>query len=232
MGSALPRTVAPAPAGPRLSAQRCEILQWLERSAPPLAELYQTTVMLFIEVRVPSRARMVAHGVREICNHLPRYFVEISKDQVPYRDMTEKLLRAWRGSNLRVGVVPFPDVADVGVQRAPQLVSSEIFDQIAELLAEHERGSLRVRDRVTLMFIALQKAEGASEAQVMPAVARWMDVYNWFVKIAHRECRDDDVATVEFKENFERFERLLHTLTGRFFDVVEDIDAILAETNA
>ena len=73
--AALP-AAGPAAAVSELSSDRLELLAWLRRNAPSLAELYEGAVLL-LQNRPPAHVRLIAHSVREIRNRLPDYVSKV-----------------------------------------------------------------------------------------------------------------------------------------------------------
>ena len=55
---------------------RRELLEWLGRNAPLLAELYEGAVSLLYGSRIPGFSRFVSHAVRELRNRLPKVISE------------------------------------------------------------------------------------------------------------------------------------------------------------
>lgn len=53
------------------SGNRRELLEWLGRNAPLLAELYKGAVSLLYGSRIPGFSRFVSRAVREFRNRLP-----------------------------------------------------------------------------------------------------------------------------------------------------------------
>ena len=56
------------------TAARTQILEWLKRNAPSLAELYEGAVVMLHDSSLPGRTRFISHAVREIRNRLPDAF--------------------------------------------------------------------------------------------------------------------------------------------------------------
>src|SRR5439155_8130691 len=59
-----------------LSTDQLELLAWLRRNAPSLAELYEGAVLM-LQNRPPAHVRLISHSVREIRNRLPDYVSKV-----------------------------------------------------------------------------------------------------------------------------------------------------------
>jgi hypothetical protein len=61
----------PADASVHWPRKRRDLLEWLRKTSPSLAEIYEGAVVLLFDRQVPGFSRFVSHAVREIRNRLP-----------------------------------------------------------------------------------------------------------------------------------------------------------------
>jgi len=82
---------------------RVELLTWLQRNAPSLAELYQGAVDLMYANLFPGRVRFVSHAVREIRNRLPDISAGTTRGgQLQYKKRMDDLAKAWKNAGFNL----------------------------------------------------------------------------------------------------------------------------------
>jgi hypothetical protein len=119
-GEAAPAAAGAAPAasgstaaGPGPSAASCwtakrlRLRDWLERTAPQLAEVYAGAVIMAFDHDFPGRVVFVWHAMREFRNRLPDAVAgEVDSSSLEYKDLADqiptvlgrgRLAQRWRG---------------------------------------------------------------------------------------------------------------------------------------
>lgn len=209
---------------PERNAQRAAIHDWLNRKAPSLAELYVAACYLVYTLPVPGRARLIAHAVREICNSLPAYVLGIKGGaRVEYADAIETIRNEWMSAGLPLVA---SDIA--GSLEVHPPVSKPLVD----LLTEHGTRNTAA-DHAAQLFAEADPTGQTDLKTLAPLVERWKKDTKWGVALAHdprKEHEAPDAAGIQ--QRFELVEDHLYGLSGQYFAVAEEIDAILAEANA
>ena len=135
----LPAT-GPTAAAPNISSDRFELLAWLRRNAPSLAELYEAAVAM-LENRPPAHVRLIAHSVREIRNCLPEYISNVkSGGRLDYTGRIDSITKIW----MRLRLLP-SDLTDTGLPPidASVAVPREAVQPVLELLRDHDLARAR-----------------------------------------------------------------------------------------
>lgn len=74
---------------------RRELLEWLGRNAPSLAELYEGAVSLLYGSQIPGFSRFISHAVREVRNRLPGVISgTISTGRLDYKGRMDQIANA------------------------------------------------------------------------------------------------------------------------------------------
>src|SRR5271170_6800890 len=86
---------------------RKQILDWLKRNAPSLAELYEGAVVMLDQFSFPGRTRFISHAVREIRNRLPDAFGGGTRSQrLDYTMRVDAISAAWPTTSPRAPSIP------------------------------------------------------------------------------------------------------------------------------
>ncbi len=213
------------------NASRLEILGWLKRNAPSLAELYEGAVLLICHKSLPGWTRYLCHGIREIGNELPdRITGTTSGMQLQLTNRFDEILNEWRRANLPLdGTTPGVQVTAGASLPSPSNIElpRRIYDLMAEVVRDHEESRQRRRQATTRMFETLIPEERNRDA-FGPVIRQWRDVVHWFVGHAHDgEWQDSDLDEGELQRHFELFELTLASIVRQFFTTSKDIDDIL-----
>ena len=140
--TAVLRAAGPAAAVSELSSDRLELLAWLRRNAPSLAELYEGAVLM-LQNRPPAHVRLIAHSVREIRNRLPDYVSKVkSGGRLDYTGRIDNITKIW----VRVGLVP-SDLTTTGLPPTDTSVAvpREAARPVLDLLRDHELSARQTR---------------------------------------------------------------------------------------
>jgi hypothetical protein len=216
---------------------RRELLDWLKRNAPSLAELYEGAVELLHRHPLPGWTRFVSHAVREIRNRLPDVILGLTRG--PRLDYTKRLnaiSEAWRNAGLHEHSIPsveeFHSPPSAENPSKPIEIPTEIHRLINDLIVEHLK-VLETRAEVAGRFIEACASENKSLRETpQPVVRHWMTITEWFVHRAHDSGETDaDFNVQEFCRKFELFESVLGSLIRAFFASLDELDEILAASD-
>ncbi len=215
---------------------RMELLGWLARNAPSLGELYEAAVRVIADPTFPGRVRLVAHAVREIRNRLPDAISGVRSERLDYPSKLDLIAGEWRASGL--GNLPMDDQLGLSNGGDPPelpdvLLPRRLAMEIGFLLLEHEAARSGPVDAAIRLFEACAPENQAYRDSLRPIVSRWVKVTGWFVRKAHDSgATDTDCSQEELRSSFDLFELTLGALTRRFYGALEELDAILEETNS
>ena len=91
----------PPMAAPGLRGDQLELLWWMQRNAPSLAELYEGSVLM-LQHRSPGHVRLIAHSVREIRNRLPEYVSKVrSGGRLDDKGLIDNISKIWAAEPIR-----------------------------------------------------------------------------------------------------------------------------------
>jgi hypothetical protein len=216
------------------TAIRLELLAWLRRNAPPLAELYQGAVLLMYEVSIPGKVRFISHSVREIRNRLPDIFSGMEKGgNLQYKNRLDELAKVWKESASNVGGANF-STETIDIETSPGIViPSRLYRLIENLVDDHTRIRTTRKDAAIRLFETIAPENQPLQKTLLPIVMQWLDVTEWFMKKTHVSNKlDADYDEQEFQSQFDLFESLLYALVGSFYSTLEELDEILEEANS
>ena len=210
---------------PERDTRRAAIHDWLHRKAPSLAQLYVAACYLVYTLPLPGRARLIAHAVREICNSLPGYVLGVKGGgRVDYVGPIGIIHKQWVSAGL-------PLEGDA-VTAAALEIQPAVSKPLVKLLNEH--GSRNTAVELAAQLFAEADPTGRTDpATLAPLAKRWRDDVGWAADFAHDPRQPHETPDLEdMRRRFELVEDHLYGLSGPYFDVVEDMDAILAEANS
>lgn len=221
--------------GQHWTLKRRNLLQWFNKSARSLGELYEGAVIMIFEVPVPGRVRFVAHAIREICNRLP---VEIAglqnSPRVEYMNMCDTIYNVW--NTLPRWTAPdIPADDDSATPSKPEMVSvpRPLVKLLDGLMIKHERARFRPRDNARQLFQALTTIESHSEGRIDVLTGRWKSIGGAAVGRCHDNGKPDDESDLaELRRQLELLEDILAALVQGFFSTLDELNAILQDTNS
>jgi hypothetical protein len=207
---------------------RNEIRSWLDRNAPPLAELYTGAVMLLYTTTVPGHVRFVSHAVREIRNRLP--------DAIAGPTLNQRLDHTSRLDEINALPGTRALIADLGGPTAPATtplpIDRTLATKIGELLQDHLTTRTKPIDAARRLFQGIAPENTPWDETLNPILHQWLKVTNWFVSKAHvSEHTDDHYSKEDLCHNFTLFENAIAAAITPFFTTLEDLDDILENTN-
>ncbi len=218
---------------------RQEICAWLHEQAPSLAELYKSAVGLMFEVRLPSRVRLVAHCLREICNRLPVVVVVLDEQgsRVQYVEKMSKIADIWKKSGFNLdGTLPNSGIsseASLPSSSPDIIIPCELFLPIAELLKEHMEKSSTLESKTIRFFEKCIPDNQHLPDRLLPVAKQWKQLTHWLVGKAHDNGTvDADYDEQQLLSRFELFESFLSTLARSFYSTTDELDEILEDANS
>ncbi len=224
-------TVTPAPILPSRcwTSERLEIKSWFEKNAPSLSPVYEGTVLLMYENRLPGRLHFISHAVREIRNRLPDVISGVEKtSRLEYTNELDGLAKEFRAAGLPIDrSMPVRQTGGLEQPSSSPGVSVPIpiYNKVADLIKRHEDVRETKREAANRLFEALSLGSQRDKEAVAPIVGHWIDVTDWFVRRTHvgTNVADEDGLS----EHFLIFETTLSALIRSFFTTLDEIDEIL-----
>jgi hypothetical protein len=222
---------APVATPPRLcwTPRRSEIKDWMRRNAPSLAELYEGAVTLLDDKPLPGRVRFIAHAVREIRNRLPDTISgpTTKKQRLDYTSRLDDITKLPSAHTL------INDIGDTTVPQSTTItIDRKLAKKIAKLLEDHLTTRAKPLDAAQRLFQGLAPENTPLRDTLTPILQQWLIVTKWFVDRAHDAGHTDNYyPEQELRHQFAIFESTLTALITPFFDTLEDLDAILEDTN-
>ena len=220
-----PTATAPPPCW---TPTRNEIKAWMHRNAPSLAELYEGAVTLLYNNPIPGHVRFIAHAVREIRNRLPDTISGPTKKQrLDYTNRLDDIAKLPGAHTL---------IADLGGNTAPKTttitIDRKLANKFAKLLQDHLTTRTKPLDAARRLFESIAPENTPLPATLIPVLQQWFNTTEWFMKKTHDPgITDEHDLDQELRHHFSIFENTLAALIRPFFDTLEDLDAILEDTN-
>jgi hypothetical protein len=230
-----PKMEALPAAGPdaatfELSSDQLELLAWLRRNAPSLAELYEGAVLL-LQNRPPAHVRLIAHCVREVRNRLPGYVSKVeSGGPLSYKGRIDDIVRIWR----RAGLLP-SDLLSAGLPSidTSMAVPKPAATAVLKLLRDHELAREKPAETARRLFTSAAPENAAFIDTLEPVIQQWIDVTDWFMRRAHDDGRcDAECPRDELEHQFALFEKALMAIVRQFYTAVDELDQILEDANS
>jgi hypothetical protein len=227
----------PGPDGPYWSRARLELLGWLRRNAPSLAELYEGSVRLVFETPLPGWTRFVAHGVREIRNRLPGVISgERGSTRLDYTNRMDDIAKAWKRAGFTTdGTIPTIHDSQGSVQTpSPEVpLPRRVVLLVAKLVSDHEKTRQRPTEAAMRLFEGLAPENQQIRNTLRPIVMQWLEITGWFQQKVHDSgVADTELDAGELRKRFELFELTLAGLVRGFFTTSDELDEILEEANS
>jgi hypothetical protein len=206
-------------------------------NAASLAELYEGAVHLLVEAKLPGRVRLIGHAVREIRNRLPDVIAGTrNASRLDYKSRLDQISKKWQRSGLRVDA-SLPEnrfEAVPGKTRSPNVeVARDVFAEIAALVRDHEETRTKPLDAAIRLFEACAPENQRLRDTLRPIILQWLNVTDWFMRKTHDSgLVDEDIDQIELISQFDLFETYLNALVSGFFTTLDELDAILEDTNS
>lgn len=118
-------------------------------------------------------------------------------------------------------------------------VPSSVAEAAGVLVVTHEQMSVNNYDKAASIILARPAADAASLIDQTPTardatVLLWTKTATWFLKLTHVSASQDEAAPdeAELQHQFEIIESTLEAILAPFYQVIDDLDAILDSANA
>ncbi len=207
-----------------MNEKQRHIFDWLQKVGPELAELYEGSVKMKEDASFSGRGRFICHAVREIRNRLPdEVSGKLEIKRLEYKDEVEGLAKAWEKEGLE-GVYE-----KEGRGQNQQKVPRDVLVLVNLLIRKHRKVAYTNREKAKMLMVELEPENKALQVSLYPVADAWFRETEWFVDRAHvgKEIDKDDLVT-----HFQRFENVLYSLIGYFYEGMEDIERIIKNANA
>ncbi len=202
-------------------AARSVLLNFLSETAPGAAQAYQAALSIAGFTDFPGRAQFLAHALRDFANRLPDAVLGEQTSRQDAVKILNELKKAWSAQNAppRLGAVT---------------PSSNSFDALlGSILTSWGTGQGTKRDLVERMFRAWLPAGHNSPELLAPIVESWMQIARWAQSQAHFDgTAARSTPWSDCEERLSLLEGLLSSTHAAFFEVAQELDAILEDANA
>jgi hypothetical protein len=187
--------------------------------------------MLLMDERIPARAMLIAHSVREVGNRLPNV---IGITRVASTTKRINLLaKTWEQCGLPTDfTVPLTETAPGSADTPTCPIPQPAAQAIAELLRDHVSADERALDNAILLLREISPGSRFPVEQLRPTASKWVKVMKWFQKRVHAGEEPRIVPEDELRENFETYEALLGSMLRPFFSTLKEVDDLLEEANS
>src|ERR1700733_3576902 len=146
-----------APDNDHWTRNRQELLEWLSKTSPSLAELYQGAVDILFGRPVAGFSRFVSHAVREIRNRLPSIVSGTgSSGRLDYTSRVDDLSAPWKKAHISVEAKPSEaGKAPSTVQASEVVLPRKVARKIERLIADHDAARQRPQDAALKLFVGV-----------------------------------------------------------------------------
>jgi hypothetical protein len=204
-----------------------KIFEWLKEQDECIGRLYEAAVRMVEDDSFPGRNILICHAIREIRNRLPE--IVGAKGIIKRADYTkevEELAGLWKSEGVQsVYQKDNEDREPVAEYR----VSGKFLEQVKRLVNGHIEVKGRKKHNAKQLLMALETENNKWEATLGPVVKLWVDETEWFVERAHIG------KAIDYEEligHFERFESVLLSLKGYFYEGMDKIKEIVESANS
>lgn len=203
------------------------IFDWLNQVEPDLAELYEGSVKMIEEKTFPGRERFICHAVREIRNRLPeKVGTKGIRKRVNNTKEVDELVELCKSEGV-LGVYQKDNEDREPV--AEYQVSGKLLKQVNKVVHGHIEAKGIKKHNAKQLLMALETENKKWEGTLIPVVELWVDETEWFVEGAHVGKAIDDEELIR---HFERFESILLSLKGYFYEGLDKIKQIVESANS
>jgi hypothetical protein len=202
--------------------KREELLAWFRREAKPLAESYEAAVRLLEDKTFPDRIPLIAHELREINNSLPEILDPMSKRaRVEYEERLNEISPNW-------STVPSLESAKIGnSSEKPVTIDINVALQIDALVQDH-RKSQQPFNHFGILFRILMRNHPLQADVNLEIIQDFKNLHRKFVKWSKkRTLMKQPIDEKELRKQFSKFEDILHSFVGSFFEGTERLDELL-----
>jgi len=184
---------------------------------------------MLLDQPIPGYVRFVCHAVREIRNRLP--------DAVAGPTLNQRLDHTTRLDAITKLPGASSLIADLGGPTAPAttpvVIDRMLATKVADLLQDHMSTRTKPIDAARRLFRGIAPETASWDGTLNPVLKQWVKVTEWFVRRAHvSEHTDNHFPPEDLRHQFTLFEKALAAAIKPFFTTLEDLDAILEDTNS
>ncbi len=195
------------------------------------AELYKGAVTNLYE-KTPAHERFVAHAVREVMNGMAKCKRGITRPQVQYVQLLDKLQSIWDQHRLPKGPEVLALANSTGEENPIASIPTQIVTQIQLLLREHEEGRKRSKDSPYIFFEVFLPNPVSRDAIPEAYTQMWNSLHNWFMAEAHAGGKlPDQQAIDQLESKFKQLESVLLSVADRYSNTISRLDEILDKAN-
>jgi hypothetical protein len=236
---------------PGWTSRRQQLHERLHERAAPLAGLYASAVFLLGTSGWPGRYHLLGHSVREIAQRLPDFLAPQPRSRSQRDEALDSFVDAWRAAGLPVTAAGASsaaaglredDAADAADETSPAetyAVPLGVVATAAALVDAHEQISINNYDKAASIILARANADVGpliddADAPRDATVLLWTKTVGWFMKLTHASAEPERTPPGggELRHQFEVIESTLEAILAPFYQVVDDLDEILAVANA
>lgn len=210
--------------------KRLRLHEWLQRTAPQLAQVYAGAVTMAFDPDFPGRVVFVWHAMREIRNRLPDAVAgEVASSSLEYGNLAEDIQRCWLDDGLpNDGEITPTDQSEPSASGpARHEVSRDLLVAVGRLVGGHAGIADRNLANAQRLFEAV-----TGSAPPAYVIRSWLRSGRQAVKLAHvrnKPIDPDDEASLE--SEFAAFEAILMAIVNRSYENMDDLDEILGSAN-
>lgn len=199
-----------------------ELLDWLLRMAEPLANNYEAALRLLEDKTFPNRISIIAHELRDLTYSLPDILESMPKrDRVEYEQHLNEISPNW---------LTVPHLESVKIENpseAPIRISMNVALQIDALIQDHRKSQTGL-NHVDVLFKILMCNQPSKADVNLKVVKEFKDIHRTFVKWSKkRSLMKRPVDENELCKQFSKFENILYSFVGSFFEGAERLDEFL-----
>jgi hypothetical protein len=212
--------------------ERRELLGVLTRRHTNLGDFYKQAVVLLQEETSVITMCLLAHTVRELVNLAGELLLEDGQHLPPRSDVDDacrNLVTVWRDENLPLEIEQSPEESDAALEpdsRSLVTVPRAALAAAAEVVTRFEEASANAGARYSAVATGYVDRRGHATTELVHQVIRYF--LPWFhVRQNPRQPNKD-----ETERHFVALENVLRTRTAAFFDVADDLTALLADANS
>jgi hypothetical protein len=221
-------TVAP-PTDATWTPERRRLRDWLGRQGAGLAEAYSAAVELVARGPFEGAGTLLAHALRDLINRLPDAVCGQTGERMDASKRLDDLKAVWQEEGMPLDLPRAK--ADGDIPLAPEATISErLYGEIQAILREQGEATSRRLDNAKRLFQALMPR---GVEPTVAVVTQWVALGKWAVANGHFNA--DAPRSVEWPGCVGKLEVLEATLGGvayRFFEVTDELDEILEDTNS
>src|SRR5438270_1585735 len=155
---------------------RKEILAWLKRNAPSLAELYEGAVLILYQHSLPGRTRFIGHAVREIRNRLPDAVSGATRRQrLDYTNRVAAISDAWRAGPHEPLIPSDAEFLSSSSVNSPELIgiNPQVHRLINDLVADHTKVPETRAEAANRFFEQCAPENKELRVTMMPVIRNW-----------------------------------------------------------